>query len=142
MAHFAKLNEHNIVEHVSVVSDIHTCNEKGIEDENVGIEYLKKLYGTASRWKKTSYNGRIRKNYAGIGYIYDEQRDAFIPPKPFNSWVLNEDTCLWEATIPPPGDLYIWDEKNQFWVEMTENVDIKPYMDQVIATPVVEDPCK
>ena len=111
MAHFAKLGAGNIVEKVEVVSnDIATT-------EQAGVDFLNNLYGTRDVWKQTSYNNNIRKNYAGIGYTYDQTRDAFIPPKPFNSWVLNESTCLWEAPIVKPDDNnnYKWNEENQSW---------------------------
>jgi hypothetical protein len=111
MAHFAKLGVGNIIERVEVVSnDIAT-------DEQTGVDFLNNLYGTRDTWKQTSYNGNIRKNFAGIGYKYDQTRDAFIPPKPFNSWVLDEDTCLWEAPVayPDDGQFYHWNETNQQW---------------------------
>ena len=111
MAHFAKLGVGNIIEQVIVVSnDIATT-------EQAGSDFINKLYNTRDVWKQTSYNNNIRKNYAGIGYTYDEDRDAFIPKKPFNSWILNEDTCLWEAPVayPDDGNKYTWNETNQTW---------------------------
>ena len=128
MAHFAKLGVGNIVETVEVVSnDIATT-------EQAGMDFLNNLYGSRDVWKQTSYNtvgGQhklcgtpFRKNFAGIGYQYDQTRDAFISPKPFNSWLLNEDTCLWEAPIPKPtlteeqlqnASRYVWNEENQTW---------------------------
>ena len=111
MAHFAKLGTGNIIERVEVVSnDIAT-------DEQTGVDFLNNLYGTRDTWKQTSYNGNIRKNFAGIGYTYDQTRDAFIPPKPFTSWILNEDTCLWEAPIayPDDGQNYEWNESTKQW---------------------------
>jgi hypothetical protein len=111
MAHFAKLGVGNIIERVEVVSnDIAT-------DEQTGVDFLNNLYGTRDTWKQTSYNGNIRKNFAGIGYKYDQTRDAFIPPKPFNSWVLDEDTCRWEAPVAKPddGQAYEWNETDQQW---------------------------
>jgi len=111
MSHFAKLGTGNIIEKVEVVSnDIATT-------EQAGVDFLNNLYGTRDVWKQTSYNGNIRKNFAGIGYKYDQTRDAFIPPKPYNSWTLNETTCLWEAPIPYPtdGQRYTWNETNQTW---------------------------
>jgi hypothetical protein len=127
MASFAKLNN-NIVERVeSVVNEV-IKDSNGIEQEQLGINFLKKLYNEPNGiWKQTSYNtyGGIhsngetpfRKNYAGIGYTYDEQRDAFISPKPFNSWVLNETTCIWEAPVARPNDenRYIWNELTLTW---------------------------
>jgi len=111
MAHFAKLGTGNIIERVEVVSnDVATS-------EQAGVDFLNNLYGTRDTWKQTSYNGNIRKNFAGIGYSYDQTRDAFIPPKPFNSWVLDEDTCLWEAPVayPDDGQAYKWNETDQQW---------------------------
>ncbi|WP_290944227.1 hypothetical protein [Hyphomonas sp.] len=121
MAHFAKLGTGNIVERVEVVSnDIATT-------EQAGVEFLQNLYKDRSVWKQTSYNtlaGKhllgetpLRKNYAGIGFKYDQIRDAFIPPQPYNSWSLNEDTCQWEAPVayPDDGQKYKWNEENQTW---------------------------
>ena len=112
MAHFAKLGTGNIVERVEVVSNEIATTEQA------GIEFLQNLYGDRALWKQTSYNNNIRKNFAGIGYRYDSNRDAFIPPKPFNSWVLNEDTCNWEAPEDRPDDTennYKWNEENKNW---------------------------
>jgi len=114
MAHFAKLGVGNIVEQVIVVS-----NDIAIT-EQAGVDFINKLYNTRDVWKQTSYNNNIRKNFAGIGYQYDQTRDAFIPKKPFNSWVLNEDTCRWEAPIPMPNDVsatkqYSWNEQTLSW---------------------------
>ena len=117
MAHYAELNHENIVTRVIPGPD---------EDEKSGMEQLY-LLQTGNVWKRTSYNtiggqhpdGKpFRKNYAGIGFKYDEQRDAFIPPQPFTSWVLNEDTCLWDCPVPMPADgqLYHWDEATTSWV--------------------------
>ena len=111
MAHFAKLGTGNIVERVEIVSnDIATT-------EQAGVDFLNNLYGSRDVWKQTSYNGTIRKNYAGIGYQYDQTRDAFIPPKPFDSWILNETTCLWNPPVvkPDDGQNYEWNETNQTW---------------------------
>jgi len=126
MASFAKIGLNNkVIEVLSVVNEVlHDAN--GIEQENIGIDFLTKLTGYPL-WVQTSYNTKggvhnnggtpLRKNHAGIGYIYDEDRDAFIPKKPFNSWILNEDTCLWESPIPYPQDnnRYNWNEQNQSW---------------------------
>ena len=122
MAHFAKLKVGNIVEQVIVVSnDVATT-------EQAGIEFLRKLYNNQHiPVIQTSYNTfggvhlsggtPLRKNFAGIGYQYDQSRDAFIPPKPFNSWILNETTCLWEAPIAKPQDdnMYNWNENTKTW---------------------------
>ena len=116
MASFAKIGLNNKVIAVHSVHNDVLKDSNGVEQENIGIEFLTNLHGWAI-WKQTSYNNNIRKNYAGIGYTYDEQRDAFIPPKPYNSWVLNETTCLWESPIPYPNDdeRYKWNETNQTW---------------------------
>jgi len=120
MAHFAKLNDNNIVTQVVVVSTVDTCNEEGFEVEEIGQKFLQNLYGQEDKWVKTSYNGNIRKNYAGIGYEYNKKLDAFIAPKPFDSWVLDEKLCCYVAPIPfPEGEqkLYSWDEENKKWKE-------------------------
>ena len=119
MAHFAQLDENNIVIQVIVVANDELL-DNGVESEVKGIAFCQSLFG--GNWKQTSYNRNIRKNYAGIGYTYDAGRDAFIPPKPFESWVLNEDTCRWDAPTPYPTDdkLYRWDEPTLSWVEVTE----------------------
>lgn len=115
MSHFAQIDENNIVTQVIVI-------EQDVVDTG--------LFGDPASWIQTSYNTSggvhllggtpLRKNYAGIGYTYDNTRDAFIPPKPYNSWVLNEDTCLWEAPTPMPNDgkIYNWDEESISWVEI------------------------
>jgi hypothetical protein len=135
MASFAKLNSENIVTIVvSVVNEL-LKDSNGVEQEAIGIQFLKNLYNEPnSIWKQTSYNTHggahnnngtpFRKNHAGIGYQYDSQRDAFIPPKPFNSWILNETTCLWESPIPMPNDAsidrrYTWNEETQNWILQT-----------------------
>ena len=121
MAHFAKLDENNIVLEVNVVNNnaLNSSNE-----EATGIEFLTQWSGGYSNWKQTSYNGNLRKNYAGIGYTYDAARDAFIPPKPFNSWVLDEATCRWQAPTPMPtteGKFYYWSEDDLSWREITND---------------------
>ena len=116
MAHFAILKTGNIVEQVVVVhNDIATS-------EQAGIDFLKDFYKNPHlALVQTSYNGNFRKNYAGIGFQYDEQRDAFIAPKPFNSWILNEDTCRWEAPVAMPtteledNQYYSWNESIVNW---------------------------
>ena len=121
MAHFAKLGVGNKVEKVEVVSnDIATT-------EQAGVNFLNNLYNTRDVWKQTSYNTRagehilggtpFRKNYAGVGYNYDQTRDAFIPPKPFASWTLNEETCVWDPPVvrPDDGQRYSWNEETQQW---------------------------
>ena len=123
MAHFAKLDENNIVTQVIIVSnDIATS-------ESAGVTFINNLYGTSDTWKQTSYNTQgnlhilggtpFRKNCAGIGYTYDASKDAFIPPKPYNSWTLNNTTCLWESPVDMPDDdkRYTWNESNLEWDE-------------------------
>ena len=119
MAHFAKLDENNNVLAVHVVNnDVITID--GNESEQAGIDFLTSLHGH-SLWKQTSYNGNFRKNYAGIGYTYDSIQDAFIPPKPYNSWILDEIIFQWKAPISAPTDNkhYSWNEENQEWTEIT-----------------------
>ena len=123
MAYFAKLNSENIVEQVISINNAVITDANGAEQEQLGVDFINQLYNTNDVWKQTSYNtvGGIhnnggtpfRKNYAGIGYTYDSQRDAFIPQKPYNSWVLNEQTCLWEAPVARPndGNMYKWNEE-------------------------------
>ena len=116
MASFAKIGLNNkVIEVLSVHNDV-LKDADGIEQENIGIDFLTKLTGYPV-WKQTSYNNNIRKNHAGIGYTYDEDRDAFIPKKPYNSWVLNEDTCRWEAPVayPTDGGKYNWNEETTTW---------------------------
>ena len=122
MAHFCKLGVGNIVEAVHVVKNEVITDNTGNEQEQLGVDFLNNLYGTRDVWKQTSYNGNFRKNYAGKGYTYDQERDAFIPPKPFNSWTLNEETCLWEAptAYPDDGKFYNWNEENQTWDEIND----------------------
>lgn len=111
MSHFAEIDENNVVLRV-LVGDNNMPNE--------GYDwFVENLGGT---WIQTSYNGNIRKNFAGVGYTYDEERDAFIPPQPFESWTLNETTCRWQAPVPYPQDgrIYQWDEDTTTWIEVTE----------------------
>lgn len=117
MAHFAELDNNNIVLRVLVVGNDNCLDDNNNESESVGITFLQNLYGSDTVWKQTSYNGNMRKNYAGIGYTYDQTRDAFIASKPFSSWVLNETTCCWEAPIayPTDGEMYQWNETDQQW---------------------------
>lgn len=117
MAHFSKLDENNVVLAVHVVHNNELLDAKGNESEAKGVEFLTKLYGY-KLWKQTSYNRKFRKNYAGIGYIYDSVRDAFIAPKPFSSWVLNENTCQWEPPVMRPNDgkNYHWNEPTTSWI--------------------------
>jgi hypothetical protein len=121
MAHFAKLDENNVVLEVHVVHNNELLDENGIEQEQKGIDFLINWSNGYLAWKQTSYNANFRKNYAGVGYTYDSQRDAFIPQQTFPSWVLNEDTCRWEAPVPMPedGQMYIWDEATTNWVKIS-----------------------
>ena len=120
MAHFAQLNDENLVTQVIVVANQDTADKDGVENEEIGIAFCTNLLG--GRWVQTSYNAKIRKNYAGIGYKYDATLDAFIPPQPFESWTLNEETAQWEAPAPYPDDgkRYSWDEATTSWVEIVE----------------------
>jgi hypothetical protein len=121
MAHFAEIDENNIVTRVLVVGD---------DQEDRGQEFLADDLGLGGTWKKTSYNTQggvhtlggtpFRKNYAGIGYSFDAEKDAFIPPKPFASWILNEETCNWNAPVEMPveeGKFFIWNEETTSWDE-------------------------
>ena len=118
MAHFAQLNEENLVTQVIVVANQDTADQDGVENEAIGIEFCTNLLG--GKWVQTSYNANIRKNYAGVGYKYDAALDAFIPPQPFASWTLNNETAQWEAPTPYPTDdkKYTWDEATTSWVEV------------------------
>jgi hypothetical protein len=121
MAHFAKLGIGNIVERVEVVSNDVASTEQA------GVDFLQNLYNNRDVWKQTSYNTikgihlnggtPFRKNYAGVGFTYDQTRDAFIPPRPFSSWTVNEETCVWEAPVayPDDGKRYSWNEETQQW---------------------------
>jgi hypothetical protein len=127
MAYFAKLGTGNIIEQVISINNAVITDANGVEQEQLGNDFINKLYNTRDVWKQTSYNGNIRKNYAGVGYSYDQTRDAFIAPKPFNSWVLNEDTCRWEAPVAMPELTQEQiDNKNYYaWNEQIKNWEIK-----------------
>ena len=123
MAHFAKIGLNNKVISVHSVHNNELKDSNGVEQENIGIDFLTNLHGWAI-WKQTSYDGSIRKNFAGIGYTYDEDRDAFIAPKPFSSWILNEETCQWDAPVVMPEltqeqidnkNSYSWNEETKQW---------------------------
>ena len=130
MASFAKIGLNNKVMGVHSLHNDVLKDANGVEQEVLGIDFLTKLHGW-SIWKQTSYNTHggvhtldktpLRKNHAGIGYTYDEDRDAFIPPKNYPSWTLNEITCLWEApvTYPDDGKVYDWNEEITNWEERT-----------------------
>lgn len=119
MAHFAQLDDTNTVIQVIVVSNDALNDLPFPESEPVGIEFCLSLYGADTIWKQTSYNAAFRANYAGVGFVYDFILDAFISPKPYQSWLLNTTTCQWEAPIPYPtdGNWYFWDEDLVEWVE-------------------------
>jgi hypothetical protein len=141
MASFAKIKNNIVIAVHSVVNEV-IKDSNGVEQETIGIEFLKNLHGQDTNWKQTSYNTiggvhlkggtPLRKNHAGIGYTYDEIRDAFIAPKPnYSSWILNENTCLWEAPIPRPeltqeqkdnDQYYAWNEEAQNWILQTRNL--------------------
>ena len=126
MASFAKIENNIVITVVSVVNEV-LKDSNGVEQEQLGINFLKSLYGQDTNWKQSSYNTVIgihrlggtpfRKNHAGIGYTYDQQKDAFIPQKPYNSWILNESTCLWDAPVARPDDnnMYKWNEEILNW---------------------------
>jgi hypothetical protein len=127
MAYFAKLGTGNIVETVISINNSVITDANGVEQEQLGVDFINQLYNTNDVWKQTSYNTNagvhslggtpFRKNHAGIGYTYDSNRDAFIPPKPYNSWILNESTCNWDAPIARPDDnnMYKWNEEILNW---------------------------
>ena len=119
MAHFAEIGLNNTVLRVIVVHNDELLDDNGVESEAKGQEFCRALFG--GTWLQTSYNGTIRKNYAGEGFTYDATRDAFIPRKPYASWVLNEVTCRWDAPVPYPqdGKQYSWNEATTSWVEVT-----------------------
>lgn len=118
MAHFAELDANNVVLRVIVVGNKDTADANGVEKEHIGAAFCERLFG--GTWKQTSYNGNTRKNFAGIGYTYRADIDAFVPPKPYPSWVLNS-KAQWEAPVAMPADAsmeksYTWDEATQSWV--------------------------
>ena len=117
MAHFVRI-ENGVVVQGIVVSDKDTADEHGVEKEDIGIAFCSNLLG--GTWKQTSYNARIRKNYAGIGYTYDETLDAFVPPKPFASWVLDTDKAQWKAPVDYPTEegKFTWNEETTSWKEL------------------------
>lgn len=118
MAHFVELDDNNVVLRVIVVNNEELLDTDGVEQEERGITFCENLLG--GRWIQTSYNGSFRKNYAGAGFTYDEDRNAFISQPPYPSWILNEETCRWEAPIPYPSGsnmLHVWNEETLSWVE-------------------------
>ena len=123
MAHFAQLDQDNIVLQVIVVNNSDTMVGRK-ENEAKGIAFCQSLFGPDTRWVQTSYTGKTRERYAGVGYSYNQELDAFITPQPYPSWALDAETCDWVAPIPMPndGDWYMWDEPNQSWVKVTADV--------------------
>lgn len=128
MAHFAQINADSIVEQVICVANSVIIDSDGKESEQLGIEFCQSLYGKDTTWLQTSYNGTIRRNFAGVGVQYYAPQDVFLPPKPYPSWVLNEQTLEWEAPVAPPvyledyymgdgtGSQYYWDEEKLSWM--------------------------
>lgn len=130
MAHFAKLDANNVVIHVSVVDNSVLLDESGNEVEQLGVDYLTELHGHTN-WKQTSYNGITRKNYAGLGFTYMADIDAFVPPKVYDSWVLDPEKGEWVAPVPKPNDgkNYSWDESKKSWyIDAKEQV----YLDRLL----------
>jgi len=120
MAHFARLNERNQVLNVEVVNNDVITDENGVEQEQIGIDFLTNL-NNGGWYKQTSYNGTIRKNFACKDYMYDTTRNAFIAQQPYTSWTLNETTCKWKAptAYPDDGKNYYWHEDTTSWKEIT-----------------------
>jgi hypothetical protein len=120
MAHYAKLDETNLVLEVHCIHNNELLVD-GVESEAKGIEFLTAWSGGYTNWKQTSYNGNFRKNYAGVGYTYDSKRDAFISPQPYASWIIDEGTCRWVSTVayPADGKMYEWDESTLAWTILT-----------------------
>ena len=135
MAHFAQLDENNIVTQVIVVGNDDCTDSNGAEVESIGVAFCQKLLGADTNWKQTSYNNSIRVRYAGIGYSYNAELDAFIAPKPFASWILNEETADWESPVGAAPTLteaevearsfYVWDEENGEWDLTTPEAPIE-----------------
>lgn len=121
MAHFAKMGTGSIVIKIHVLNN-EVLMKDGVENAQQGIEFLQNLYNNKDLYIQTSYNRTFRKNYAGVGYTYDSTRDAFYTVKPYASWTLNEETCVWEAPVayPDDGKRYSWDEDITNWVEIPE----------------------
>jgi len=119
MAHFAQLDNNNIVIQVIVVNNNELLNQDGDEIEQKGIDFCESLFGQDTKWIQTSYNANFRKNYACVGGTYSKELDAFIAPKPYNSWILNETTYVWEAPISKPDQdkFYVWNELTISWEE-------------------------
>ena len=121
MAHFARVNRNSgKVDRVIVVGNSDCGGGDFPESEPIGQEFIKNVLRDDGTWLQTSYNHNFRNRYAGIGYVYDFNRDVFLPPKPFNSWTLNENVLEWEPPVPYPNDgkLYDWDERTLSWIEV------------------------
>jgi len=126
MAHFAQLDENNVVTQVIVVSNNELLDASGVEREEMGIGFCQRLFG--GNWKQTSYNHNFRKRYAGIGYTYNAELDAFVPPKPYASWVLDTEEANWKAPVDMPSDagtgeppkMYSWNEETTSWDEVVQ----------------------
>jgi hypothetical protein len=119
MAHYAQIDDNNIVTQVIVIDNKDTADANGVEKEYIGAAFCERLFG--GTWKQTSYNGNIRKNYAGIGYSYQADIDAFVPPQPYASWTLDAN-AQWQAPVamPTDGAMYSWDEATTSWIKIQE----------------------
>ena len=130
MAHFAELDENNAVMRVIVVDNDYILDENQVEQESIGVSFLRRLFGENTNWKQTSYNASFRHKYTGPGDTYREDLDVFISPKPYASWILNETTFEWESPIPKPDDIitettittYSWNEGTLSWDEIVEEI--------------------
>ena len=119
MAHFAKLDSNNIVTDVIVISNDDLLDENGVEQESLGIKVCRNIFGSRTKWVQTSYTGSFRKQYAGVGAKYDKDNDVFIAPKPYESWIL-DDNFDWQPPIeyPDDGKPYMWNEDTMSWIEI------------------------
>ena len=119
MAHYAQIDENNLVVQVAVVNNETINNLEFPESESVGVAFCRSLFGENTIWKQTSYNSKFRKNYAGVGDAYDAALDAFISPRPYASWTLDTVTCTWQPPVSYPNDgkIYFWNENSNAWVE-------------------------
>jgi hypothetical protein len=119
MAHFAKLEENNVVTEVVVIDNINNMTPQGIETESVGVAYLQKLFGENTRWIQTSYNATFRRKFAGVGDTYDEENDRFVWVKPYPSWSFDEEAYMWRPPVrfPQDGKDYLWNENLLQWIE-------------------------
>lgn len=115
MAHFAELDNNNVVLQVVVIANKDITDDNGVEQETIGIAFCKSLYGADTKWIQTSYNGNIRGQYCGTGWSYDAATDVFLPPKPYASWL--RDGLAWKAPVPRPEGSWIWNEETLSWDE-------------------------